>query len=95
MKKLTYLFSFVFIISCVTTEGYNNLLNTWIGASADRLVDSWGPPSQVYKKENGERLMTFVRGGQLVHAWITNDDWHHWSLWHYKLNNNWKSWFND
>ncbi len=65
MKKLTYLFPFVFIISCATTEGYNNLLNTWIGASADRLVDSWGPPSQVYKKENGERLMTFVRGGQI------------------------------
>ena len=87
--KINDSFSFVFIISCATTEGYNNLLHL-IGASADRLVDSWGPPSQVYKKDNGERLMTFVRGGQVYMPGSGTI-----GPLHYKLNNNWKFWFND
>ena len=65
MRKFLLSLPLLLTLSCATTEGYNKLLDTWIGSSADSLVNSWGPPSSVYNKDNGEKMLTFVRGGQM------------------------------
>ena len=65
MRKFLFLIPVLFLLSCATTAGYSKLLDSWMGSSADSLVSKWGPPSNVYVKDNGEKMLTFVRGGQV------------------------------
>jgi Bacterial SH3 domain len=46
-------------VGCATTEGYERLLNTWIGASEDQLASAWGPPHNVYVSPTGTRFLTY------------------------------------
>jgi hypothetical protein len=46
-------------IGCATTEGYERLLNTWVGASEDQLATAWGPPHNVYVSPTGIRFLTY------------------------------------
>jgi hypothetical protein len=52
--------------SCATTSGYEAVLQTWMGDSADHLVSSWGPPQQQYHLESGGSVMQYERSGQIV-----------------------------
>lgn len=36
-----------------TTEAYGEVLDSWVGADADRLVRVWGPPSSTFPMTNG------------------------------------------
>lgn len=47
------------LAGCATTAGYEKILQSWVGADADRLVASWGAPAQTYSMSNG-KLLTFV-----------------------------------
>jgi len=54
---LVILITFVFILS-----GCNRLakvMDSWKGAPESRLINSWGPPDQVYTSPNGERILTW------------------------------------
>jgi len=31
-----------------TTENYEKMLGTWVGAPEERLISAWGPPNQTY-----------------------------------------------
>lgn len=37
------------LAGCASTEGYEKLLNSWIGAQEIDLVRKWGPPIQTYE----------------------------------------------
>ena len=51
-----------FLISgCATTKGYQEVLETWVGSSADDLVSSWGPPTSVYELSNGGKVIQYNR----------------------------------
>ncbi len=47
------------LVSCATHAKYEAKLNSWIGADADELVDSWGAPASVYEKQNGEKILRY------------------------------------
>ena len=53
------------LVSCATQSNYKELLNTWIGSSEDRLVNSWGPPKGIYNKKDGGKILTFNRFGSV------------------------------
>lgn len=43
-----------------TTAGYEQLLNSWVGADADRLVVQWGPPQRSFDLNNGGEVLEYV-----------------------------------
>lgn len=46
------------LVGCATTEGYEQLLDTWYGSSEDNLIASWGVPRAVYETD-GKKYMVF------------------------------------
>jgi hypothetical protein len=51
---------------CATTSGYEAVLGTWVGDSADHLVSVWGVPAQQYRLDNGGKVLEYQRSGQIV-----------------------------
>ena len=45
---------------CATTERYEEILDTYIGATEDELVEHWGVPDQVYETEKS-RFIVYKR----------------------------------
>ena len=61
MKKLIYLFVLVMLVSgCATTAKYEAKLNTWVGASEDSLIASWGVPDKSYSLGDGKKAVEFI-----------------------------------
>jgi len=53
MKKLILGIIAAFtLVSCATTEKYEKVLNTWIGATELDLVRKWGAPQKTYEVSN-------------------------------------------
>lgn len=62
MNKLIYLFAMLMLVSgCATTKKYEAKLDTWIGASEDSLIASWGVPNKAYNMLDGKRAVEYVR----------------------------------
>lgn len=64
MKKITvyfFLIFSIFIAGCATnratTANYEKILNSWIGASEDKLIAKWGVPDKVYQNNNKKYLV--------------------------------------
>lgn len=53
------------LAACATTGKYKVALNSWVGASADRLVSSWGPPDSSYRLSDGGQVLQYSRGGNV------------------------------
>ena len=53
MNKFFSIFALFFIVSCTipTNEGYENMLNSWLGKSENELIASWGIPDGSYEKK--------------------------------------------
>ena len=51
---------------CATTEKYTQRVNTWNGEDINKLITSWGPPSDVYTMPNGNKMYTWLRTGGTV-----------------------------
>jgi hypothetical protein len=49
-----------------TTEKYTALVNTWNGSDVNKLITSWGPPSDVFTMPNGNKMYTWLRTGGTV-----------------------------
>jgi len=45
---------------CATTSKYEAKLNTWIGASEDSLIASWGVPDKEYRMSDGKKAIAYV-----------------------------------
>lgn len=58
--------------ACATTQGYEAVLNTWIGDSSDHLVAVWGVPQQSYPTRDGGVILQYQRSGQIVLPGVTN-----------------------
>lgn len=42
---------FLLLIGCATTENFENMLKTWVGASEGELIRKWGIPTNTYTLE--------------------------------------------
>src|SRR5712691_308998 len=60
---MRFLLIAVLVAGCATTENYEKMLASWIGASEDQLVSVWGPPDRVYNTDSSKYL-TFARSAQ-------------------------------
>ena len=49
-----------------STENYTAKVNTWNGSDINKLIMSWGPPSDVYAMPNGNKMYTWLRTGGTV-----------------------------
>ncbi len=54
---------FCFAAGCATTENYEKILRSWVGAEELALVRKWGPPQNVYEN-GGVRFLTYERSAQ-------------------------------
>ncbi|MEZ2414830.1 hypothetical protein ACA086_07680 [Muriicola sp. E247] len=50
----------ILLSSCVTSKNYANRINTWRGADVNTLINSWGPPSDIYEMPNGSKMYTYL-----------------------------------
>jgi len=67
MKKIVLMISMTIgICSCATTGNYEKMLSSWVGVSADRLVSTWGPPSNSYDLTNGGKVLEYVKSGSVT-----------------------------
>ena len=65
-KIICLFFLSLFLTGCfATTAKYKAALDTWIGHSSDKLVEKWGAPNAVYNKDDGGKILTFVRSGSM------------------------------
>ena len=65
-KIICLFFLSLFLTGCfATTAKYKAALDTWIGHSSDKLVERWGAPNAVYNKDDGGKILTFVRSGSM------------------------------
>ena len=57
---------------CATTSGYERVLQTWVSHDVNELIQSWGPPANVYKLPNGSVMYTWWYDGGAVAMPIGN-----------------------
>jgi len=60
MKKILILLLCLGLFGCATTAKYETKLNTWIGASEDSLIASWGVPNKTYSMSDGKKAIEYV-----------------------------------
>jgi hypothetical protein len=51
----------VALAGCAPQEGYREIVQTWIGNSADELVQAWGPPTSSYQLDSGGHVLQYDR----------------------------------
>jgi len=69
MKKTVMMYLLLLIFnSCATTANYNDVVKSWEGADINRLITSWGPPSDVYTMPNGNKMYTWLYVGNSLVA---------------------------
>ncbi len=62
MKKIIALLALAILLGgCASTVKYEAKLNTWIGASEDSLIASWGVPNKEYHLSDGKKAIEFMR----------------------------------
>ncbi len=52
-------FLVLLIAACATEAGYAKVLDSWMGANEETLIESWGPPASVYES-GGAKYITYV-----------------------------------
>lgn len=66
MKKFWILgFFLVFVSGCATTRGYEQMLDSWVGASDRDLIAMWGAPDSVYEFDATQKVVTYHHGGSI------------------------------
>lgn len=50
----------VLVAACATTGKYERTLKSWMGSDVNRLITSWGPPSNEYVMPNGSTMYTWL-----------------------------------
>ena len=63
MKKILILSLIAFFTGCVSvsSKGYEQLLDTWIGSGEDQLISQWGVPTSSYET-NDHKYLKFHKG---------------------------------
>jgi len=60
MKKILATVSVILLAGCATTANYEKILSSWVGASVDSLVSSWGPPQSSFELSDGSKVIEYV-----------------------------------
>jgi hypothetical protein len=52
-------------------------MNSWVGHPESELINSWGPPSTVYKMDDGSKVLTYnyKRDGYQEEGTAYKDQW--------------------
>lgn len=58
MKKIVILLS-ILLTACATTGNYQKTLQSWVGQDADRLVQTWGVPTNSYTANDGTKTLEY------------------------------------
>lgn len=59
MKPLKVLLLILLITGCATTAKMEAKLESWVGKSADALIDSWGYPVSTIEAPNGNTVYKY------------------------------------
>ncbi len=54
--KKTLFAILLLLTACTTKAEHETSLNSWLGSSEDRLVETWGPPTGFYEKDETRYL---------------------------------------
>ena len=52
----------VLLVGCAAHR-YENTLNAWVGVTVDQLVDTWGPPTNIYDNGTGDTFYVWHTEG--------------------------------
>lgn len=73
MHKVTFIFAAaIFLSACATTAKYEATLNSWLGHSANELVNSWGYPISTFEAPNGNTVYVYSSSGSYTMPTNTN-----------------------
>lgn len=68
---------FAVLTGCATTANFTQVMNGWVGKSADELVAHWGPPEASYATSDGGQVLQWSKhsvmtmGGYTVNRPVT------------------------
>jgi hypothetical protein len=51
----------VLTVGCSTQEGYQRIVNSYVGLSEASVLTNWGPPDRVYNSDAGVKYLTYSR----------------------------------
>jgi hypothetical protein len=63
---------FFLLQGCATQAGYQRVVETWLGDDINNLIQSWGPPSDVFRLPNNDMMYTWFFDGGTVAVPIGN-----------------------
>jgi len=67
LNLLTVCLLLLLLAGCATNAKYSKVLQTWVGSDVNRLIESWGPPSQRFDLPNGKIMYTWLYvGGNVI-----------------------------
>ena len=61
----------VFLAGCATAEKFNTKMNGFVGQPEIAVASIYGPPQSVYSLPDGQRVISYTRGGQMVLPGVT------------------------
>lgn len=50
------------LTGCATTQNYEKILSSWVGAPESALISNWGPPTSSYQISANSKVITYMRG---------------------------------
>ena len=64
-QTMNYRFSLTILLAltmsaCATSKGYEELMNTWIGANVNKLMEVWGYPTRSFEEPNGNTIYAYT-----------------------------------
>ena len=71
-RMIATVLTLLLMVGCATTENYNKILDTWIGADITDLMDSWGYPQGSFDSPNGNKVYVYSEGGAYTTPVTTN-----------------------
>jgi hypothetical protein len=49
---------------CATSEGYKKIVDSWMGATEEKLIAQWGVPANVYQLNATDKVFTYEESSQ-------------------------------
>ncbi len=59
IRPLALFLMILFIQGCATTAKFESKLNSWVGYSERDLIESWGPPNNVYQVDSNQKIISY------------------------------------
>lgn len=68
MKKIVASFFLFLLLGCATTEKYDAMVKTWVGAPEERLLLKWGPPMSTTTINESRKVYHYKRQKQIANT---------------------------